>query len=235
MLSLFLTFTYLPRGVVELYPSQIVCFMNAKKPITILVVDDHPLIRDGLAFALQTRQDMELVGEAKDGAEAIALFQKHRPDVTLMDLQMPNMNGIDAISKIRGQFPTAKFIVLTTYSGDAQAMRALKAGASGYLLKSMVRKDLIDTILAVHAGQRRIPPEIAGQIAEHVSDDDLSSRELDILRSVSAGNSNKIVASQLGIAEDTVKGHMSSIMLKLGANDRTHAVMIAIKRGFLEG
>jgi DNA-binding NarL/FixJ family response regulator len=203
--------------------------------IRVLCVDDHPLVRDGIAFALQFQKDMELVGQATTGEEAIAEFKRLRPDVTLMDLQMPVMNGITAIEAIRAEVPKAKIVVLTTYAGDVQASRAFKAGASGYLLKSMLRTDLVDTIREVHMGRKHIPPEIAIGLAEHLSVDDLSSREIEVIRSVAAGNSNKIVADDLSITEDTVKGHMKNIMVKLGANDRTHAVLIAIKRGFLEG
>ncbi len=203
--------------------------------IRILCVDDHPLVRDGIAFALQFQKDMELVGEATTGEEAVSAFQLLRPHVTLMDLQMPGMNGIDAIEAIRAQTPKARIVVLTTYTGDVQASRAFKAGACGYLLKSTLRTELVTTIRDVHMGRKRIPPEIAISLAEHLSADDLSSREVEVLRSVASGNSNKIVADDLAITEDTVKGHMRNIMAKLGANDRTHVVLIAIKRGFLEG
>ncbi len=203
--------------------------------IRILCVDDHPLVRDGIAFALQFQSDMELVGQATTGEEAVAEFKRLRPDVTLMDLQMPVMSGLAAIEAIRSEAPKAKIIVLTTYAGDVQASRAFRAGASGYLLKSMLRTDLVSTIREVNMGRKRIPPEIAINLAEHLSADDLSIREVEVLRSVASGNSNKIVADDLAITEDTVKGHMKNIMSKLGANDRTHAVLIAIKRGFLEG
>jgi DNA-binding NarL/FixJ family response regulator len=206
---------------------------NAK--IRVLCVDDHPLVRDGIAFALQMQKDMELVGEATNGEEAIQEFRRLRPDITLMDLQMPVLNGFEAIARIREEFPKARFIALTTYAGDVQASRAFKAGASGYLLKNMLRTEMINTIREVHIGLKRVPPEIASSLAEHLSADDLSEREVEVLRSVATGNSNKIVASQLSISEDTVKGHMKNIMVKLGANDRTHAVLIAMKRGFLEG
>ncbi|MGJ5813792.1 response regulator [Paludibaculum fermentans] len=208
----------------------------AKAPlIRILTVDDHPLIRDGIAFALSAHKDLQLVAEAANGEEAVSLFREHKPDITLMDLQMPVMNGIDAILAIRRDYPDARIIVLTTYSGDVQAVRAIKAGAAGYLLKSMLRKELIETIHAVHAGRRRIPPEIAQEIAEFVNSDTLTDREIEVLRNIAMGCSNKVVAAQLGISEDTVKSHMKSILGKLNANDRTHAVLIAIKRGFLEG
>jgi len=208
--------------------------MSVPNKIRILCVDDHPLVRDGIAFALQFQDDLELVGEAQTGDEAVAEFQRLRPDVTLMDLQMPGMNGIDALHAIRKEAPKARVVILTTYSGDVQASRAFKAGAVGYLLKSMLRTELIGTIRDIHAGRKRIPPEIAASLAEHFSVDDLSAREIEVLRSVAAGNSNKIVADDLSISEDTVKGHMKNIMSKLGANDRTHAVLIAMKRGFLE-
>jgi DNA-binding NarL/FixJ family response regulator len=203
--------------------------------IKILAVDDHPLLREGIAAVTEGEADIELVAEASNGAEAIELFRCHRPDVTLMDLQMPGMSGIDAILAIRTEFPNARFIVLTTYRGDVQALRALKAGAAGYLLKSMLRKELLETIRIVHAGRRRIPPEIAAELADHVMDDALTDKEIAILQRVATGNSNKIIASQLNVSEATVKGHMKSILSKLDANDRTHAVTIAMKRGFLDG
>jgi DNA-binding NarL/FixJ family response regulator len=175
-----------------------------------------------------------LVGEATTGREAIESFRRYLPDVTLMDLRMPDMNGIDAISVIRSEFPAARIVVLTTYAGDVQAIGALKAGASGYLLKNMLRKDLLETIRAVHAGKRRIPPEIAADIAEHAAEDSLTAREIEVLRGVAAGKSNKLIAAQLEISESTVKAHMKSILPKLDASDRTHAVMIALKRGILD-
>ena len=205
------------------------------KKIKVLAVDDHPLLREGIAAVIEGEGDIELVAQATNGQEAIELFRVHRPDVTLMDLQMPGMNGIDAIQAIRREFTSARFIVLTTYQGDVQALRALKAGASGYLLKNMLRKELLDTIRAVHAGRRRIPPEIAAELAEHTTEDSLTDREIAVLRRVSEGSSNKIIASQLNLSEATVKGHMKSILSKLGANDRTHAVTIAMKRGFIDG
>ena len=205
------------------------------KKIRVMTADDHPLLREGIAAVIAGQEDIELIAEAANGQEAIELFRLHHPDVTLMDLQMPVMNGIDAISAIRCDWPNARFIVLTTYQGDVQALRALKAGASGYLLKNMLRKELLDTIRVVHAGKKRIPPEIAIEIADHVTDDVLSDREIEVLRRVATGNSNKIIAEQLTVSEATVKGHMKSIFSKLGANDRTHAVTIAMKRGFLDG
>jgi DNA-binding NarL/FixJ family response regulator len=203
--------------------------------IRILTVDDHPLILEGIASVLQRQTDMELVGEASDGFQAIEAFGKLRPDVALIDLQMPGMNGIDTIIAILEKWPGARCVVLTTYAGDVQATRALKAGAKGYLLKSMLRKDLVDTIRTVHSGKSRIPAEIATELASHLTSDALSAREIEVLRMVGEGCSNKIVADHLKISEDTVKGHMRSILAKLNANDRTHAVMIAVKRGFIEG
>ncbi len=205
------------------------------KAIKVLAVDDHPLLREGIAAVLNGEQDIELVAEAVNGREAIEIFRQHRPDVTLMDLQMPDMNGIEAIIAIRSEFPNARFVVLTTYQGDVQAVRALKAGASGYLLKSMLRKDLLDTIRVVHAGRRRIPPEIATELADHIAEDTLTDREIEVLRRVANGNSNKIIGAQLNVSEATIKGHLKSILAKLGANDRTHAVTIAIRRGFIDG
>jgi DNA-binding NarL/FixJ family response regulator len=204
------------------------------KLIRVLCVDDHPLMRDGIAFALQPHNDMELVGQAANGEEAVRLHRELRPDVTLMDLQMPGMNGLSAIELIRADFPKAKIIVLTTNSGDVLASRALKAGVAGYLLKGMLRTELIGTIRAVYEGGRRIPPEIASEVAEHISANALSEREIEVLRSVARGKANKLVADELDITEDTVKGHMKNILCKLGANDRTHAVLIAMKRGFLD-
>ena len=208
--------------------------MNMSAPIRILSVDDHPMLREGIAAVLASEQDMLLVAQASNGREAIEQFRTHRPDVTLMDVQMPEVNGIDAILKIREEFPDARIIVLTTYTGDAQAARAFKAGASGYLLKSMVRKELIDTIRTVHAGKKRIPAEIAVEMAQHHSDDALTGREIQVLREVAAGNANKMVAQLLQVSEETVKAHMKSILSKLGANDRTHAVTIAVRRGIIE-
>ena len=208
--------------------------MNTAGAIRILTVDDHPVLREGIAAVLASEQDMILVAEASNGREAVEQFRTHQPDVTLMDVQMPEINGIDAIVKIREEFPSARIIVLTTYTGDAQAARAFKAGAFGYLLKNMVRKELIDTIRTVHSGKKRIPPEIAVEMAQHHTDDALTEREIEVLREVAAGNANKMVAQLLNISEETVKAHMRSILSKLGANDRTHAVTIAVKRGIIE-
>jgi DNA-binding NarL/FixJ family response regulator len=202
--------------------------------IRILTVDDHQLLREGIAAVLDGQEDMSLVGQARNGQEAIESFRRLRPDVTLMDLRMPDMSGIEAISAIRTEFPNARIVVLTTYAGDANAAAALKAGAAGYLLKNLVRKELLETIWAVHAGKRRVPAEIASEIAEHVGDDALTGREIEVLRRVAAGKSNKLIAAELDIAEGTVKTHMKSILPKLDASDRTHAVMIALKRGILD-
>src|SRR5246500_2391568 len=202
--------------------------------IRILAVDGHPMLREGIATLVASQSDMELVAEASTGREALEQFRKHRPDLTLMDLQMPDMDGIEAMVAICSEFPEARIIVLTTYKGDVQVLRALKAGARAYLLKGLLRKELLETIRAVHAGQKRIPPEIASQLAEHAVDDALTSREIDVLRLLACGNANKLIADQLSITEDTVKGHVKNILSKLGANDRTHAVTIALRRGIIE-
>ncbi len=202
--------------------------------IGVLSVDDHPLLREGIAALVNAESDMKLVAEAVNGQEAIEKYRLHRPDVTLMDLQMPALNGIEAIIGIRNEFPNARIIVLTTYAGDVQVVRALKAGARGYVLKGHVCRELLDTIRAVHAGQKRIPPEVAAELADHAADDGLSSREIDVLRLIAAGNANKQIAGRLGIAEETVKSHITNILAKLGANDRTHAVTTALKRGIIE-
>src|SRR5262249_49008669 len=207
---------------------------TADKLIRIMTVDDHALLREGIAALVNEEPDMKLVAEATDGEEAVEKFRLHRPDVTLMDLQMPNLNGIDAINRIRREFPDARIIVLTTYSGDTQVLRALKAGARGYILKGHVHRELLDAIRAVHAGQKRIPPEIAAQLADHAADDTLTQREIDVLRLIAAGNSNKLIADQLSIGEATVKSHVTNILSKLGANDRAHAVTIGLKRGIIE-
>jgi DNA-binding NarL/FixJ family response regulator len=204
------------------------------KRIRILTVDDHPMLREGLASMIEAQPDMVLIGEAANGREAVESFRSHRPDVTLMDLQMPDMNGVEAINAIRGEFPDARIVVLTTYKGDVQALRALKAGAAGYLLKSMLRKELLETIRTVHAGKRRIPPEIAMEIAEHAADDALTDREIAVLKRVALGSANKQIAVSLGISEETVKAHMKNILAKLSANDRTHAVTIALSRGIIQ-
>jgi DNA-binding NarL/FixJ family response regulator len=202
--------------------------------IRILTVDDHPLLREGIAALIKGERDMELVAEASDGEEAIKLFRQHRPDVTLMDLQMPKLNGTEAISRIRDEFPNAKIIVLTTYSGDVQVLRAIKAGARGYILKAHVGRELLEAIRSVYAGLKRIPSEIAAGLAEHAADDALSSREMDVLRLVASGNSNKQIADKLSIGETTVKSHITNILSKLGANDRAHAVTIGLQRGIID-
>ena len=208
--------------------------MNAGRQIRILTVDDHPVLREGIAAIVAGESDLVIVAEAGNGREAIEQFRVHRPDITLMDLQMPVMNGTEAIAAICSAFPDARIIVLTTYSGDVQAVRALKAGACGYILKSMVRKELGEAIRTVHAGRKKIPAEIAVEMAEHHSDDALTERETEILREVAAGNANKTIADNLSISEQTVKAHMRNILSKLGANDRTHAVTIGLKRGIIE-
>jgi DNA-binding NarL/FixJ family response regulator len=202
--------------------------------IRILTVDDHALLREGLAALLATEADMAVIGFAATGYEALDQFRALRPDVTLMDLQMPDMSGAEAISAIRAEFPDARIVVLTTYSGDAQITRALKAGAFGYLLKSQVGSDLVDTIRAVHAGRKTLSPDVTFALAAHATDESLSPPELDVLRLIAAGNANKQIADGLGITEDTVKGRVRNILGKLGAHDRTHAVTIALKRGIIE-
>ena len=202
--------------------------------IRILSADDHPLLREGISALVASQSDMKLVAEASTGREALEQFRVHRPDVALMDLQMPDMNGIEAMVAICSEFPDARIIILTTYKGDIQVLRALKAGARAYLLKSLLRKELLETIRAVHVGQKRIPPEIASQIAEHAVDGTLTSRETEVLRLIAAGYANKLVADQLLITEETVKGHVKNILSKLDANDRTQAVTIALKRGIIE-
>jgi DNA-binding NarL/FixJ family response regulator len=201
--------------------------------IRILTVDDHALLRKGIAALVNAEPDMKLVGEASNGQQAMEQFRLHRPDVTLMDLQMPDLNGTDVMARIHSEFPDARIVVLTTYTGDAQVLRALRAGARGYVLKGHVHRELLDTIRAVHAGQKRIPPDVAAELAEHAVDDALSEREIDVLRLIATGNSNKLIADQLSIGEATVKSHVTNILSKLGANDRAHAVTIGVKRGII--
>ena len=203
-------------------------------PIRVLTVDDHLLIRAGMATLLFSETDIKLVGEASNGREAIAKFRECRPDVTLMDLQMPEMNGFDAIIAIRNEFPGARIVVLTTYAGDVQAVRAIKAGAQGYLLKNLLHKELLQTIRAVHAGRKAMSPDVAAQLAEHSGDEILTPREIDVLRLIAAGNANKEIAAQLSITEETVKSRVKNILDKLSANDRTHAVSIGLKRGIID-
>jgi DNA-binding NarL/FixJ family response regulator len=202
--------------------------------IRILAVDDHPVFRGGIVALVGHQLDMSVAGEASNGQEAIQQFRALRPDVTLMDLQMPEMNGLDAMIAILGEFPEARIIVLTTYTGDVQVLRALKAGARAYLLKNLLYKELVETIRAVHAGKKALSPEISYQVAEHATDDALNAGEIDVLRLIAGGNANKEIAAQLSIPEETVKGRVRSILAKLDAKDRTHAAMIGLKRGIIE-
>jgi DNA-binding NarL/FixJ family response regulator len=207
---------------------------SAISQIRILAVDDHPVVLQGIAGLVGIQTDMVLVGEASNGREAIQQFRTHHPDVTLMDLQMPEMNGIDALIAIRNEFPDAKIILLTTYAGDTQILRALKAGAQAYLLKNTLHKELLETIRAVHTGKKTLSPEVSYQLAEHGTDDALTPAEILVLRLIAAGNANKQIADQLSITEETVKSRVKNILSKLGANDRTHAAMIGLKRGIIE-
>ena len=212
-------------GAALAYPSRM---------IRVLTVDDHPLMGAGIAGEINTEPDMRVVAHAADGLQGIELFRVHQPDVTLMDIRMPHINGIDAVSAIRAEFPQARIVVLTTVGGDVQALRAFKAGAAGYLLKNSLRKELVETIRLVHAGERRIPAEIAKELAEHSMDDLLTAREIDVLRGAAQGKSNEQIAAALFISIHTVKNHIQSILSKLGAADRTHAVTVALKRGFID-
>ena len=204
------------------------------KRIRVLAADDHALLREGIASLVNAEPDMELVAQASTGREAIEQFRMHQPDITLMDLQMPNMGGIEAMIGIRSEFPNARIIVLTTYTGDVQAQRALRAGARGYLLKGNIHTDLLDAIRAVHAAKKWIPPEVAAELAGHTGEEELTTREIDVLRLIAKGNANKEIAAQLSITEETVKSHITHILGKLGANDRTHALTIGLQRGIVE-
>ena len=206
----------------------------ASTPIRVMAVDDHPIFLKGIIGLVGDQPDMTLVAQASDGREAILQFRTHRPDVTVMDLQMPEMNGLDALIAILAEHPEARIIMLTTYTGDVQILRALKAGARAYLLKNLVHKELLEKIRAVHAGRKALSPEASFQIAEHATDDALIPAEIEVLRLIAAGNANKQIADQLSITEDTVKGRIKNILSKLGASDRTHAAMIGIKRGIIE-
>jgi DNA-binding NarL/FixJ family response regulator len=208
--------------------------MSTPNSIRVFSVDDHPLLREGIATLIKSQPDMVLVSEAATGREAIRQFQKHQPDVTLMDLRLPDMNGIDVMIAIRTEFPNARIIMLTTFEGDVEIQRALGAGARGYMLKSMPPKELLEGIRQVHAGKKRIPPELAAQIAEHISDESLTVREVEVLREIAGGNRNRDIAEKLFITEETVKVHIKHIMEKLGASDRTQAVAIGVRRGIIE-
>ena len=208
--------------------------MSATAPIRVLAVDDHPLLREGISAMIKSQPDMELVAEASSGRDGLERFRQHRPDITLMDLRLPDMNGIDTMAAIRTEFPDARIIILTTFEGDVEIQRALEAGARGYLLKSMPPKELLDGIRQVHAGKKRIPPEIVAQLAKHLSDETLTTREVEVLRQVAGGNRNRDIAERLFISEETVKVHVKHVMEKLGASDRTEAVAIAIRRGIIQ-
>jgi DNA-binding NarL/FixJ family response regulator len=207
--------------------------MSESPTIRILTVDDHPLFRNGVAALLATQPDMQLVAEGANGLEAIRQFRTHGPDVTLMDLQMPEMNGLEATIAIRAEFPEARIIVLTTYVGDVQVLRALQAGARGYLLKTSLDMELLATIRSVHSGKKALSTEASYQLAEHATDESLTSAEVEVLRLIATGNANKQIADRLGVTEDTIKGRVKNILSKLGANDRTHAAIIGIKRGII--
>jgi DNA-binding NarL/FixJ family response regulator len=208
--------------------------MNEPSRIRVFSVDDHPLLREGIAAIINNQQDMQVIAQAANGQDAIQHFKKHQPDVTLMDLRLPDMSGIDAMVAIRAEFPEARIILLTTFEGDAEIKRALEAGARGYLLKSMPPKELVEAIRQVHAGKKRIPPQLAAQLAEHMSDEALTTREIEVLAQIAGGNRNRDIAEQLFISEETVKVHIKHIMEKLGASDRTQAVAIGVRRGIIQ-
>ena len=207
--------------------------MSNSAPIRIFSIDDHPLMREGIAAIIRNEPDMLLVAEASNGREAIQGFREHRPDITLMDLRLPDISGIDAMVAIRTEFADARIIMLTTFEGDVEIRRALQAGAAGYMLKTMPRRQLVEMIRRVHAGKKHIPPEIAAHLAEHMGDESLSKREVDVLQKIAGGNRNGDIAELLFISEETVKGHVKHIMEKLGASDRTEAVAIGIRRGII--
>ena len=208
--------------------------MNEQTRIRVFSVDDHPLLREGIAAIINNQPDMQVIGQAANGKDAVQEFKKHQPDVTLMDLRLPDMSGIDAMIAIRAEFPEARIILLTTFEGDVEIKRALEAGARGYLLKSMPPKELVEVIRQVHAGKKRIPPQLAAQLAEHMSDETLTTREIEVLGQIAGGNRNRDIAEQLFISEETVKVHIKHIMEKLGASDRTQAVAIGIRRGIIQ-
>jgi len=208
--------------------------LNEQRRIRVFSVDDHPLLREGIAAIINNQPDMQVIGQAANGKDAVQEFEKHQPDVTLMDLRLPDMSGIDAMIAIRAEFPEARIILLTTFEGDVEIKRALEAGARGYLLKSMPPKELVEVIRQVHAGKKRIPPQLAAQLAEHMSDEALTTREIEVLRQIAGGNRNRDIAERLFISEETVKVHIKHIMEKLGASDRTQAVAIGIRRGIIQ-
>jgi len=208
--------------------------MAGPKPIRILCVEDHPVFREGLATIIGSQPDMLLVANATNGVEAVEEFRRHRPDITLMDLRLPGTNGTDTLIAIRGEFPQARIIILTTSDGDGEIQRAMRSGASAYILKSMPKNELLGVIRSIHSGKRHVPPEVAARLAEHLGDDDLTQRELEVLRLIRDGHRNKQIADELAIAETTVNFHIKNLVDKLGANDRTHAVTIAIRRGLLQ-
>jgi DNA-binding NarL/FixJ family response regulator len=208
--------------------------LNEQRRIRVFSVDDHPLLREGIAAIIDNQPDMQVIGQAANGKDAVQEFKKHQPDVTLMDLRLPDMSGIDAMIAIRAEFPEARIILLTTFEGDVEIKRALEAGARGYLLKSMPPKELVEVIRQVHAGKKRIPPQLAAQLAEHMSDEALTTREIEVLRQIAGGNRNRDIAERLFISEETVKVHIKHIMEKLGASDRTQAVAIGIRRGIIQ-